>query len=208
MATGQISRRRRLVAADLARENAEVLRESEVEEASAAAEEEVFGLEQILPEKMQKYFGRVKEKKRPPPRKRKCLVWSLTLIYPNKFIGRFSLSRSTSQTLSSAAKTLTIEVGCMVTGQISRRRRLVAADLAGENGEVLRESEGEEASAAVEEEVFGLEISRHRRLVAVDFAGENAEVLRESEGEEASVVAEEEVFGLVVSEGNLLLYSV
>ncbi|KAF7832541.1 uncharacterized protein G2W53_014874 [Senna tora] len=45
----------------------------------------------------------------------------------------------------------------MATGQISRRRRLVAADLAGENAEVLRESEGEEASAAVEEEVFGLE---------------------------------------------------
>ncbi|KAF7832791.1 uncharacterized protein G2W53_015124 [Senna tora] len=45
MAIGQISRRRRLVAADLARENAEVLRESEGEETSAAAEEEVFGLE-------------------------------------------------------------------------------------------------------------------------------------------------------------------
>ncbi|KAF7832604.1 uncharacterized protein G2W53_014937 [Senna tora] len=41
--------------------------------------------------------------------------------------------------------------------QISRRSRLVAADLAGENTEVLRESEGEEASAAAEEEVFGLE---------------------------------------------------
>ncbi|KAF7832844.1 uncharacterized protein G2W53_015177 [Senna tora] len=45
MATGQLSRRRHLVAADFARENAEVLRESEGEEASAAAEEEVFGLE-------------------------------------------------------------------------------------------------------------------------------------------------------------------
>ncbi|KAF7832600.1 uncharacterized protein G2W53_014933 [Senna tora] len=42
--------------------------------------------------------------------------------------------------------------------QISRRRRLVAADLAGENAEVLPESEGEEASAAAEDEVFGLEI--------------------------------------------------
>ncbi|KAF7826618.1 uncharacterized protein G2W53_017782 [Senna tora] len=42
--------------------------------------------------------------------------------------------------------------------QISRRRRLIAADLAGENAEVLRESEGEEASAAAEEEVFGLEM--------------------------------------------------
>ncbi|KAF7832501.1 uncharacterized protein G2W53_014834 [Senna tora] len=41
--------------------------------------------------------------------------------------------------------------------QISRRRRLVAADLAGENAEVVRESEGEEASAAAEEEMFGLE---------------------------------------------------
>ncbi|KAF7814522.1 AP-1 complex subunit gamma-2-like [Senna tora] len=47
----------------------------------------------------------------------------------------------------------------MATGQISRcRRRLIAADLAGQNAEVLRESEGEEASAATEEEVFGLEI--------------------------------------------------
>ncbi|KAF7826604.1 uncharacterized protein G2W53_017768 [Senna tora] len=41
--------------------------------------------------------------------------------------------------------------------QISRCRHLVAADLAGENAEVLRESEGEEAFAAAEEEVFGLE---------------------------------------------------
>ncbi|KAF7832879.1 uncharacterized protein G2W53_015212 [Senna tora] len=46
----------------------------------------------------------------------------------------------------------------MATGQISRRRRLVAADLAGETAEVLRESEGEEASTAAEEEVFGLEM--------------------------------------------------
>ncbi|KAF7832940.1 uncharacterized protein G2W53_015273 [Senna tora] len=45
----------------------------------------------------------------------------------------------------------------MATGQISRRRHLVAADLTGENAEVLQESEGEEASAAAEEEVFGLE---------------------------------------------------
>ncbi|KAF7832539.1 uncharacterized protein G2W53_014872 [Senna tora] len=46
----------------------------------------------------------------------------------------------------------------MATGQISRRRRLVAADLTGENAEVLRVSEGEEASVAMEEEVFGLEM--------------------------------------------------
>ncbi|KAF7832824.1 uncharacterized protein G2W53_015157 [Senna tora] len=122
----QISRCRRLVAADLARENAEVLRESEGEEASAAAIEEVLGLE---------------------------------------FIGRFSLSGSTSQTLSSAAKTLTFEGGSMATGQISRRRGLVAADLAGENVEVLRESEGEEASTAAEEEVFGMEVSEGNLLL-------------------------------------------
>ncbi|KAF7832827.1 uncharacterized protein G2W53_015160 [Senna tora] len=42
--------------------------------------------------------------------------------------------------------------------QISRCRRLIAVDLAEENAEVLRETEGEEASAAAEEEVFGLEI--------------------------------------------------
>ncbi|KAF7832883.1 uncharacterized protein G2W53_015216 [Senna tora] len=49
----------------------------------------------------------------------------------------------------------------MAAGHISRRRRLVAADLAGENAEVLRESEGEEASAVAEEEVFGLEDFPH-----------------------------------------------
>ncbi|KAF7832809.1 uncharacterized protein G2W53_015142 [Senna tora] len=49
----------------------------------------------------------------------------------------------------------------MATGQISRRRRLVAAYLAEENVEVLRESEGEEASAAAEEEVFGLECNMY-----------------------------------------------
>ncbi|KAF7832499.1 uncharacterized protein G2W53_014832 [Senna tora] len=99
----------------------------------------------------------------------------LTLIYPNKFIGRISFSRSTSQTLSSAAKTLTIEggsippdrsLGAVVSlHQISRCRRLVAAELAGENAEVLRESEGEEASAAAEEEVFGLEVSEGNLLL-------------------------------------------
>ncbi|KAF7839360.1 uncharacterized protein G2W53_007842 [Senna tora] len=102
----------------------------------------------------------------------------------------------------------------MATGQISRCRRLVAANLAGENAEVLWESEGEEVSASAKEEVFGLEedprppnrslgaivslhqISRRRRLVAADLAGENAKELRESEGEEASAAAEEELFGL------------
>ncbi|KAF7832751.1 uncharacterized protein G2W53_015084 [Senna tora] len=39
----------------------------------------------------------------------------------------------------------------MATGQISRRRGLVASNLAGENTEVLRVSEGEEASTAAEE---------------------------------------------------------
>ncbi|KAF7832589.1 uncharacterized protein G2W53_014922 [Senna tora] len=53
----------------------------------------------------------------------------------------------------------------MVTRQISRCRRFVAADLAGENAEVLRESEGEEASSAAEEEVFGLEILWMKRII-------------------------------------------
>ncbi|KAF7832874.1 uncharacterized protein G2W53_015207 [Senna tora] len=107
----QITRRRRLVAADLAGENAEVLRESEGEEASTAAEEEVFGLE---------------EDPWPPDR--------------------------------SLATVVSLH-------QISQRRRLVAADLAGQNAEVLRESEGEEASAAAEEEVFGLEESEGNLLL-------------------------------------------
>ncbi|KAF7832735.1 uncharacterized protein G2W53_015068 [Senna tora] len=45
MSTGQISQCRLLVAADLTGENAKVLWESEGEEGSATAEEEVFGLE-------------------------------------------------------------------------------------------------------------------------------------------------------------------
>ncbi|KAF7839364.1 uncharacterized protein G2W53_007846 [Senna tora] len=49
--------------------------------------------------------------------------------------------------------------------QISRHRRLVAADLIGENAEVLRESEGEEASATAEEEVFGLEMLSMKRII-------------------------------------------
>ncbi|KAF7832530.1 uncharacterized protein G2W53_014863 [Senna tora] len=53
----------------------------------------------------------------------------------------------------------------MATGQISRRRRLVAVDLAGGNAEVLWESEGEEASAAAEEEVFGLEMLWMKRII-------------------------------------------
>ncbi|KAF7832631.1 uncharacterized protein G2W53_014964 [Senna tora] len=242
MATGKVSRRRRLVAADLAGENAKVLRESEGEEASAAAKEEVFGLEEDpwLPDRSLGAIVSLHQISR-----RRCLV-AVDLAEENAVVlresegveasaaaeeevfgleigpCRFSLSRSTSQTLSSTAKTLTVEGGSMATGQISRRHRLVAADLAGENAEVLRESEGEEASAAAEEKVFGLEedpwpldislgavvslhqISWRRRLVAADLAGENVEVLRESDGEEASAAAEEEVFGLEVREGNLL----
>ncbi|KAF7832964.1 uncharacterized protein G2W53_015297 [Senna tora] len=107
----QISRCRRLVAADLAGENGEVLRESEGERASAAAEEEVFGLEED------------------PWTPERSLVAVVSLH------------------------------------QISQRRRLVAADLAGENAEVLRESEGEGASAAAKEEVFGLEASEGNLLL-------------------------------------------
>ncbi|KAF7832545.1 uncharacterized protein G2W53_014878 [Senna tora] len=53
----------------------------------------------------------------------------------------------------------------MATGQISRHRRLVAAKIARENAEVLWESEGEETSAAAEEEVFGLEVSEGNLLL-------------------------------------------
>ncbi|KAF7832697.1 uncharacterized protein G2W53_015030 [Senna tora] len=49
--------------------------------------------------------------------------------------------------------------------QISWRRRLVAADLAEENAKVLQESEGEEASAAAEEEMFGLEMLWMKRII-------------------------------------------
>ncbi|KAF7832804.1 uncharacterized protein G2W53_015137 [Senna tora] len=80
---------------------------------------------------------------------------------------------------------------------------------------MLRESEGEEASAAAGEEVFGLEVSEGNLLLysvlnfsTADLAGENAEVLREGEGEDTSATTEDEVFGLEVSERNLLLYSV
>ncbi|KAF7832682.1 uncharacterized protein G2W53_015015 [Senna tora] len=197
MATGQISRRRRLVAADRAGENAEVLRESEGDEASIAAEEEVFGLE-VSEGNLLLYTVRI--------------FHSLSLIYPNKFIGRFSLSLAQPlkhshrrQKLSSSKEDLwppDRSIGAVVSlHQIPRRCRLVATDLAGENAEVLRESEREEASTAAEGEVFGLEHP-------FTLSGENAEVLQESEREEASTTAEEEVFGLEVSEGNLLLYTV
>ncbi|KAF7832957.1 uncharacterized protein G2W53_015290 [Senna tora] len=86
-----------------------------------------------------------------------------------------SLSRSTSQTLSSATKLSPskedpwppdISLGAVVSlHQISRRRHLVAVDLAGENAEVLQKSEGEEASAAAEEEVFGLEMLWMKRII-------------------------------------------
>ncbi|KAF7800729.1 uncharacterized protein G2W53_044776 [Senna tora] len=52
----------------------------------------------------------------------------------------------------------------MAAGRISRRRHLVAAELAGENAEVPQESEGEEASATAEEEVFGLECNMYRLM--------------------------------------------
>ncbi|KAF7832480.1 uncharacterized protein G2W53_014813 [Senna tora] len=141
MATEQISQRRRLVASDLAGENAEVLRESEGEEASAAAEEEVFGLEFTLIS---------------------LLVASLSLAQPLKHShGRQKLSPSKEDPWP-PNRSLGIVI---LLHQISRRRCLVAANLAGENAEVLRESEGEEASAAAEEEVFGLEVTEGNLLL-------------------------------------------
>ncbi|KAF7832895.1 uncharacterized protein G2W53_015228 [Senna tora] len=137
MATGQISRRRRLVAADLAEENAEMLRESEGEEASAAAEEEVFGLE---------FIGR----------------FSLSLAQPLKHSHRRQKLSPSKEDPLPPDRSLDVVVSLH---QISRRRRLVAADLAEENAEVLRESEGEEASAAAEEEVFGLKVSEGNLLL-------------------------------------------
>ncbi|KAF7832582.1 uncharacterized protein G2W53_014915 [Senna tora] len=93
----------------------------------------------------------------------------------SEFIGCFFFSRSTSQTLSSATKLSPskedpwrpdISLGAVVSlHQIPRRHRLIAADLAGENTEVLRKSEGEEASAVAEEEVFGLEVSEGNLLL-------------------------------------------
>ncbi|KAF7832525.1 uncharacterized protein G2W53_014858 [Senna tora] len=69
MATGQISRHCRLIALDLSALSSHCIR-------SLGA---VISLQQILPEKTQKCFGRVKEKKHPPPRKMKCLVWRFEL---------------------------------------------------------------------------------------------------------------------------------
>ncbi|KAF7839333.1 uncharacterized protein G2W53_007815 [Senna tora] len=89
-----------------------------------------------MPEKTQKCFGRVKEKKPPPRRKRKCLVWSFC---NDDFV-----------------KTTVVEW---------ERIGISKDDLAGENAEVLRESEGEEASAAAEEEVFGLDVTEGNLLL-------------------------------------------
>ncbi|KAF7800727.1 uncharacterized protein G2W53_044774 [Senna tora] len=116
----------------------------------------VVSLQQILP---QKCFGRVKEKKPPPPRKRKCLVWSLlvaslSLAQPLKHSHRRQKLSPSEEDPWPPDRSLGVVVSLH---QISRHRRLVAIDLAGENAEVLRESDGEEASVAAEEEVFGLE---------------------------------------------------
>ncbi|KAF7839358.1 uncharacterized protein G2W53_007840 [Senna tora] len=135
----QISRSRHLIAANLVGENAEVLRESEGEEASATAEEEVFGLEVIS-----------------------LLVVSLALAQPLKHSHRRQKLSPSKEDPWPPDRSLGTVVSLH---QISRRCRLVVAVLAGENTEVLRESEGEEASAAAEEEVFGLEVSEGNLLL-------------------------------------------
>ncbi|KAF7832899.1 uncharacterized protein G2W53_015232 [Senna tora] len=60
MTTGQISRRRRLVASDLSAPSSRCSRSCR--------------------KKTQKCFGRGKEKKPPPSQKRKCLVWSVDVV--------------------------------------------------------------------------------------------------------------------------------
>ncbi|KAF7832553.1 uncharacterized protein G2W53_014886 [Senna tora] len=115
MATRKISRRHRLVAADLVGENAEVIQESV-------------------------------EKKPPPPRKRKFLSYAASADVVDEKDYSLLLKKN-------------------LYFKISRCRRLVAADLAGENAEVLRESEGEDASAAAEEEAFGLEVTEGNLLL-------------------------------------------
>ncbi|KAF7832859.1 uncharacterized protein G2W53_015192 [Senna tora] len=70
MAIGQISQRRRLVASDFSVPSSRCIKFLGV----------VISLQQILLEKTQKCFGRVKEKKPPPPQKRKCLVWRESTI--------------------------------------------------------------------------------------------------------------------------------
>ncbi|KAF7826611.1 uncharacterized protein G2W53_017775 [Senna tora] len=120
-----------------------------------------------MPEETKKCFGRVKEKKSPPPRKRKRLVWSLlvaslSLAQPLKHShGRQKLSPSKKDPWPPDRS-----LGAVVSlHQISWRHRLVATDLAGENAEVLWESEGEVASDAAEQEVFGLEVSEGNLLL-------------------------------------------
>ncbi|KAF7832420.1 uncharacterized protein G2W53_014753 [Senna tora] len=116
---------------------------------------------------MQKCFGRVKEKKPPPPRKRMCLDWGL--LVASLFLAQPLKHSHRRQKLSQSKEDpwpLDKSLGAVVSlHQISRRLRLVVADLAGENAEVLWESEGEEASAAAEEEVFGLEESEGNLLL-------------------------------------------
>ncbi|KAF7832434.1 uncharacterized protein G2W53_014767 [Senna tora] len=93
-----------------------------------------------MPEKTEKCFGRVKEKKPALPRKRKCLVCRTLRL--KSYYGMLRISNKISICKSDV-------LGRTTSNQV--------ADLAGENAEVLRESEGEEASAATEEEVFGLQ---------------------------------------------------
>ncbi|KAF7832794.1 uncharacterized protein G2W53_015127 [Senna tora] len=143
----------------------------------------VVSLQQILPEKTQKCFGRVKEKKPPLPRKRKCLVWRQvreiscstllrifhSLLAASLFLAQPLKHSHRRQKLSPSKEDPwppDRSLGAVVSlHQISQRRHLVAADLARENAEVLWESEGEEASTAAEEEVFGLEVSERNVLL-------------------------------------------
>ncbi|KAF7832584.1 uncharacterized protein G2W53_014917 [Senna tora] len=166
MATRQISHRHRLVAADLAGENTEMLRESEGEEASTAAEEEVLGLEedpwppdrslgavvslhQICHLVAADLAGENAEVLRESEGEEASAA-AEEEVFGLEFLGRFSLSRSTSQTLSSAAKTLTVEGGSMATGQISRRRRLVASDISAPSSCSSRSCQRKRKLASVE----------------------------------------------------------
>ncbi|KAF7832909.1 Receptor-like protein kinase THESEUS 1 [Senna tora] len=250
----QISQHRRLVAADLAGETAEVLRESEGEEAFVAAEEEVFGLERGIEEgddvdatelvdwryvggiygcnhrtlRLKSYYGMLRINNKSSTYKSDVLGRTTSNQVVINWCKGSALDRTDSvdgvdevDCCSDVAIEVGIEEddgGVSFGGEKQKETAAGVLRVFEFSSSMTWSLERQKLSPSKEDPwppdrslsaVVSLHhISRRRRLVAADLARENAEVLRESEGEEASAAAEEEVFGLEVSEGNLLLYSV
>ncbi|KAF7832950.1 uncharacterized protein G2W53_015283 [Senna tora] len=169
---------------------------------------------------MQKCFGRVKEKKPSPPRKRKSLVWSNDDFVKTTVVEceRIGISKDVIKLFSIIILEYLV-LYLPLWNYLNIDNDFDISRLSFVLPLMLRHSHRRQKLSPPKEDPWppdrslGAVVSLHQisrccRLVTADLAGENAEVLWESEGEEASAAAEDEVFGLEVNEGNLLLYSV